>query len=110
MKKKSLVILSALIFSSGIANALQFSQVSCNGNSGNITMLVQASQWDAVFHEHIIIKGYSYTSHKWKTIIKPLNHGRHKLAIDMMQEADLMDVDSFKVLTKKATVVVGRCN
>jgi len=110
VKKKFLLILSTFIFSSGIANALQFSQVSCNGNSGNITISVQASQWDAVFHEHIIVKGYSYTSHQWKTIIKPLNHGRHKLAIDMMQEADLMDVDSYKILTKKATIVVGRCN
>jgi hypothetical protein len=110
VKKKSLVIFSALVFSSGIANALQFSQVSCNGNSGKINISVHASPWDAVFHEHIIVKGYSFTSHQWKTVIKPLNHGQHKLSVDMMEEADLMDVDSFKILTKKATIVVGRCN
>lgn len=110
MKKKLLAILTILVFSSGIANALQLSQVSCNGNSGKINLSVQASQWDAVFHEHIIVKGYSFTSHQWKTVIKPLNYGRHKLAIDMMEEADLMDVDSYKILTKKATIVVGRCN
>ena len=109
MKIKLLLIVSFLINSTGIAHALQMSNVSCNGNSGNINVTVQASKWDSVFHEEVTFKGYSYTSRQWKTVVKPLNHGSRRYTVDMMQEADLVDIDSFKIKTKKATIVVGSC-
>ena len=109
MLNKLLVLLSILVFSSGVANALEISNLYCKSSSGKMSLTVHASQWDTVFHEHVIFKVYSYTSGQWKTLIKPLNHGRHRYSIDFMQEVDLVDVDNYKVLTKKATVVVGRC-
>lgn len=92
----------------GTAHAFQLSSVSCS-SSGSIKVTVRASKWDAIFHEHVIFKGYSYTSNQWKTVVKPLNNGQHRYSVDMMLEAELVDIDSFKISTKKATIVVGRC-
>ena len=108
MKNKLLVILSILVFSMEIAHALQLSSTSCN-SSGNIKVTVRASKWDAIYHEHIIFKGYSYTSNQWKTVVKPLNNGQHRYSVDMMLEAELVDMDSFKISTKRAAIIVGRC-
>lgn len=110
MKNKLLIILSIFVILSNVAHAFEISNLYCKRSSGKMRLTVDSSKWDTVFHEHIIFKVYSYTAGQWKTLIKPLNEGSNRYSIDFMQEVDLVDVDNFKILTKKATVVVGRCD